>query len=230
MPLEINPQIPQPPSAVDPDALDPSTSTTSLIAWSSILYNCGPNVAPLRNELGYPTPGTLPIHDGVVASSATPQDVVAWGKVARDAMGQLTSVRNQIVASAPASDPKVQKFLEDYESFEMTYAALISQQYLVTTMGDYNAKISHSESDHEIAVAIYNFAQETHCFTAQAAKPLLFELGGSSYQPGMIPQTDAGVCPPCPTPGTSGGKGGFPWWILLAAAGGYGYYKYKTAK
>ncbi len=235
MPLNINPNLNSEEASIDLDALDASqegTASSSLIAWEWILFNCGPEIAPLRNQYGYPVPGSQAIYEGLTTSSARPEDVVAWGVVAEGAMNELTDVRNSIVAITGSASPNdVQKFLDDYQLFKEKYEALIAEEFLVTSMTAYNATSTLLSSDHEIAVSVYNFAQETHCFTTTRAIPFLNELKSvyAPDEPPTTPKTDENLCP-CPDPSTAQSGKGFPWWILLVAAGGYGYYKYRTTK
>ena len=182
------------------------------------------SLKPLKNGLGYPLDGTSDLYDGF----AEDQDVISWSNTSHSAFKRLKETENEVLRLSEMFGPvgALDEFLSNVKLMEASFASLRKDGAIVFNQEEYDARSPALASDSSIVQKIYDLTQRMHCVS---------ELDGANivnYYEGVADGATEGVEPAhgevSLTPRASGG--GFPWWILILAAGGYAYYRYREGK
>lgn len=183
------------------------------------------DLKPLRNGLGFPIDGSTDLYDGALAED---EDVISWSNAAGGALGDLHKTRDEILKLAETFGPAsaLEEFLDGAELLTNEFNKLREEGYVVYNPEEYDARSPATTTDSTIVKTVHDLAQRIHCLSGVDGTNLLYYYEGLAA--GSTEDNEPAHGQVSTTPQTGGG--GFPWWILLVAAGGYGYYRYKQGK
>lgn len=183
------------------------------------------DLKPLRNGLGFPIDGSTDLYDGALAED---EDVISWSNAAGGALGDLHKTRDTILKLAETFGPAsaLEEFLDGAKLLTNEFNKLREEGYLVYNHEEYDSRSPATTTDSTIVNHVHDLTQRIHCLSGVDGTNLLYYYEGLAA--GSTEDNEPAHGQVSTTSKISGG--GFPWWILIAAAGGYGYYRYRQGK
>lgn len=183
------------------------------------------DLKPLRNGLGFPMDGSSDLYDGGLAED---EDVISWSNATNGALADLHKTRDTILKLAETYGPvgALDDFLDAADLFTKEFQTRRDENFIVLDNEEYDARSPLTTTDSTIVGVVNDLGQRIHCLSNVDGTSLLHFYEGRAA--GSTNDTEPAHGTTSTTPKVT--SGGFPWWLLLAAAGGYGYYRYKQDK